>query len=555
VRSHRSTHVALVLFSLAGPAWGQVAEEQAAPEEARVVFRHDDLFTVRSQVGRLAPAARARAIEDRLADVPPSAARDVRVDERPGSSDLYAGSRFVMSVTGLDAAPTGRTRQQLAADYARNLREALEREAKGRSVRGVLVAILLTVFATAILALVLRFARTFFPALYARIRGWRGTRIRTIRLRGMELLSEDRAAASLVAAARGLRIAVVVAALALYTNSVLGFFPWTRGFARAVFRYVWDALAAVFFSIAGFLPNIVYILIIAALTRLALKAARLLAEQVGSGRMVFPGFYREWADPTYKITRFLVVALAGVVMFPYLPGSNSGAFKAVSLFLGVLFSLGSTSAVSNVVAGIVLTYMRPFSVGDRVKIAETTGDVIERNLLVVRIRTIKNVEITLSNAMVLAAHMVNYSAAARSGGLLLHTTVTIGYDVHWQRVTDLLTAAARGVEGLLESPPPFVLKTSLDDSYVSYELNAYTDRVQEMVTLTSRIHEAILDRFHEAGVEIMSPRQASIRAGRAAAIPQDPPLDDREPPAFRLEPVPPGASTADRGDPAPAPRR
>jgi len=513
----------LVVLSCAGLAAAQTAEEQPAPDEAKVVYRHDELFTVRSQVGRLAPAARARAIEDRLASVPPAAAREVRVEERPGSSDLYAGTHFVMSVTGPDAAPTGRTRQQLAADYARNLREALEREAKGRSLRGVLAAVLLTVLATAALALVLRLARRLFPQLYARLRAWQGTHVRTVRFRGMELLSEERATAVLVAAARGLRAVLVTLSIGLYANAVLGFFPWTRGFARAVFGYVWDAFVAVLAAIAGFLPNVAYILVIVVLTRLALRIARLLAEQVGAGRLLIPGFYREWADPTYKIARFLVIALAGVVMFPYLPGADSAAFKGVSIFLGVLFSLGSTSAVSNVVAGIVLTYMRPFSVGDRVQIAETTGDVIERNLLVVRIRTIKNVEVTLSNAMVLGAHMVNYSAAARSGGLLLHTRVTIGYDVHWRRVSELLVAAAGDVDGLRSSPAPFVLKTSLDDSYVTYELNAYTDRVQEMSALGSELHEAILDRFHEAGVEIMSPYQASVGQRTGAAIPREPP--------------------------------
>ncbi|MFO0585781.1 MAG: mechanosensitive ion channel [Anaeromyxobacter sp.] len=512
--------LAVLALAAAAAAAGQTAEDASAPEEAAVTYRHEVLFTVRAQVGRLAPAARATAIEGRLAELPPSAAGDVRVDERPGSSDLYAGSRFVMSVTGPDAAPTGRTRQQLAADYARNLRDALEREAKGRSVRGVLVAVLLTVLATAIFGLALRLANRGFPALYARLRGWQGTRVRTLGVQGMELLSAERATDVLVAAARGLRVVLTVAGSGLYLNAVLGFFPWTHGFARTVFGYVWDAVASVLLGIAGFLPNLVYIALIVFLTRLALKAGRLLADQVKSGRLALPGFYREWADPTYTIARFLVIAFAGVVMFPYLPGSDSSAFRAVSVFLGVLFSLGSTSAVSNVVAGVVLTYMRPFSVGDRVRIAETTGDVIERNLLVVRIRTIKNVEITLSNAMVLGAHMVNYSAAARAGGLVLHTTVTIGYDVPWTRVTELLVTAARGVEGLKDAPAPFVLTTSLDDAYVSYELNAYTDRVQEMAALESRLHAAILDRFHEAGVEIMSPQQATLRRAKGPAIPR-----------------------------------
>jgi small-conductance mechanosensitive channel len=527
----------LLLLAVVLPARGEVTEERAAPAEAPVLFRHEEIFRVRSQVGRLGPGERARAIQERLAELPPSAASEIRVEERSGSSDIHAGAAFVMSVTGLDAAPTGRTRQQLAADYARNLRVALEREGKGRSVRGVLVAILLTVVATALLGVVLRLCRSGFPVLYTRLRAWQGIRVRTLRVHGIEVLTAERATQALVAAARGLRVAVVVLAIAVYANAVLGFFPWTRGIARAVFVYVWGALTAVLAGIAGFLPNLVFIAIIVAVTRLVLKVARLLAAQVQAGNVVVPGFFREWADPTYKIVRFLVVAFALVVMVPYLPGSDTAAFKGVSIFLGVLLALGATSAVSNVVAGVVLTYMRPFSVGDRVKIAETVGDVVERNLLMVRVRTIKNVEVTLSNAMVLGAHVENYSAAGRSGGLVLHTTVTIGYDAPWRKVHELLVSAAESVEGILAVPRPFVLQTSLDDFSASYQLNAYTDRVRDMAILSSKLHEAIQDRFHEAGIEIMSPHFASIRDGNAVAIPAESLPDAYEPPSFRLERV------------------
>jgi small-conductance mechanosensitive channel len=514
----------ICLAGLAGIALGVAAAETEAehpspPTEVPVRFRQDELFWVRSQVGNLTPADRAQAIEQRLRELPPSAASEVRVEERGGSSDLYAGTRFVMSVTGLDAAPTGRTRQQLAADYAETLRGALTREGKGRSVRGVLVAVLLTVLATALLLLALRLLRQGFARLHARMRTWENTRIRTLRVQGLEVLSAERATDALIAASRLVRLALVALLVAVWANAVLGFFPWTRGVARTVLRYGWEAAATILGRIADFLPNLFYIAVIVVITRILLKAARLVASQVESGGLVFRGFYREWADPTYKIVRFLVVAFAAVVTFPYLPGSDSGAFRGVTIFLGVLFSLGSTSAVSNVVAGIVLTYMRPFAVGDRVRIAETTGDVIASNLLVVRIRTVKNHEVTLSNSMVLAAHIVNFSAAARGGGLILHTAVTIGYDTPWRKVHELLVSAAQGVDGILERPPPYVLQTALNDFHVSYELNVFTDRVQQSQDITSRLHQAIQDRFADAGVEILSPHFASLRDGNAVAVP------------------------------------
>ena len=249
-----------------------------------------------------------------------------------------------------------------------------------------------------------------------------------------------------------------------------------------------------------------------------------------------PGFYPEWADPTYKIVRFLVLAFSAIVIFPYLPGADSPIFQGVSVFLGVLFSLGSTSAIANVVAGVVLTYMRPFKIGDRVKIADTTGDIIEKTLLVTRVRTIKNVDVTIPNAMVLGSHIINFSSSAKDAGLILHTGVTIGYDVPWRKVHDLLIAAARATPGILKQPGPFVLQTGLDDSYVSYELNAYTDQPNIMANTYSELHQSIQDKFNEARVEILSPRYSALRDGNRSTVPEDHLPKSYQPPAFRIFP-------------------
>ena len=135
-----------------------------------------------------------------------------------------------------------------------------------------------------------------------------------------------------------------------------------------------------------------------------------------------PRILAEWAEPTYQIVRVLVIALAVVMAFPFIPGSDSSAFQGVSIFIGFIFSLGSTSVVANIIAGVVLTYTRSFHPGDRVKIADTVGDIIERSLLVTRIRTIKNVEITIPNSMILSSHVINYSKSSKEMGLILNTT-------------------------------------------------------------------------------------------------------------------------------------
>jgi small-conductance mechanosensitive channel len=261
----------------------------------------------------------------------------------------------------------------------------------------------------------------------------------------------------------------------------------------------------------GYLPNFFFLLVLFLVTRYALKLLRFFFRETERGRMVFPGFYPDWAMPTFKLVRLIVIALALVVAFPYLPGSTSPAFQGISIFLGVLVSLGSTSAVANMVAGVILTYMRSFKVGDFVKIQETQGLVVGCGLLVTRIRTPKEEVVTIPNASVLATHVVNYSSRAREGGVILHSAVTIGYDAPWRQVHALLLSAAERTEGVLKSPAPFVLQNSLDDFYVTYELNAFTATPEVMPQIFSDLHKNIQDSFNEYGVQIMSPNYIADR--------------------------------------------
>jgi small-conductance mechanosensitive channel len=248
----------------------------------------------------------------------------------------------------------------------------------------------------------------------------------------------------------------------------------------------------------------------------------------------WPGFYPEWAMPTSKMAELVILAFALVIIFPYLPGSDSPAFKGVSIFLGVLFSLGSTSAVANVIAGVILTYTRAFRIGDRVQIADTVGDVIAKTLLATQVRTIKNVVITVPNSLVLGSHIINFSTSANGRGLILHATVTIGYDAPWRQIHALLIAAAEATSDILNEPRPFVLQTSLDDFYVSYQINAFTDQPGKMAAIYSGLYQNIQDKFNEAGVEIMSPHYAAVRDGNSTAIPETYLPANYKPPGFRL---------------------
>ena len=243
--------------------------------------------------------------------------------------------------------------------------------------------------------------------------------------------------------------------------------------------------------------------------------------EIQEGRLTLHGFYPDWGAPTGKLVRLLILSATAVVIFPYLPGSNSPAFRGISVFLGVLLSLGSTSAVSHGVAGTILTYMRSFNVGDFVRIGDTVGEVVERNLLVTRMCTQKNEIVTIPNGSVLGGVVLNYSAEARKNGVIFHTTVSIGYNSPWRKVHELLINAALSTQDVLKSPRPFVLQSNLQDFYVSYELNAFTGQPQNMQTIYSVLHQNIQDQFNEAGIEINSPHYTSLRDGNRMAIPDE----------------------------------
>lgn len=363
---------------------------------------------------------------------------------------------------------------------------------------------------------------------------WKETKIRSISIKNIELISADRTIEVLTFITKIFRFFLLIIATYIYITIIFSLFAFSKDWAEKLLNYVFNPLNTVLISFLEFLPNLFFIIVLVFVFRYVIKLVKFIFGEVERGTLDIPGFHKDWAQPTYKIVRFMILVLAAIIIFPYLPGSNSPFFQGISVFLGILFSLGSSSAIANIVSGVVLTYMRPFKIGDRVKIADTVGDVIEKTLLVTRVRTPKNVDITIPNAMVLNSHIVNFSSSAADIGLILHTTVTIGYDVPWKKTHELLIAAASDCDSILKEPKPFVLQTSLDDFYVAYELNAYTDQPSRMAAAYSELHSKIQDKFWEAGVEILSPHYGAMRDGNQTTIPEDYLPKDYQPPSFRL---------------------
>jgi small-conductance mechanosensitive channel len=472
-----------------------------------VTLGDQTLFDIRDIPG-LPAEQRAKAIVERIQKI----VEDPEIPVSTVTTSTYkqpitlitAGNALIMAVVDEDAVGEARTREQLAKEYAERLRLAIEKYRKDHRLAAILYGVLYTCLLTAALVTVLILLRKLQYRIDQRI--LRDiARTKGVQIQSFEIIRKEQVRAVLMGAVKFIRFFLILLILYVYVHTELSFFPWTRPIARRVLDYVLVPLAAIGRGVVGQIPSILFIVILAVIARYILKLLKLFFSGIERGTIKVSGFYPEWAKTTYKIVSFLVIAFFVVVAFPYIPGSESPAFKGISIFIGVLFSLGSQSWISNVMAGFTLTYRRAYKVGDRVKIADFTGDVLETRLLVTTLRTIKNEEIVVPNSMILNSHVINYSTEAKEKGLILHTPVTIGYDAPWRQIHALLLMAAEKTPELLREPPPFVLQKSLDDNYVTYELNVYTDNPQRMAGIYSELHKNIQDVFNEYGVQIMSP--------------------------------------------------
>ena len=310
------------------------------------------------------------------------------------------------------------------------------------------------------------------------------------------------------------------------------FLPWTKAYSLIFLGFILEPLKDFLNTLWFFIPNLLTIIVIVFITTLILRFFRFMRTEIEKGAIKISGFYPEWALPVFNIIRFLIWAFSIILIYPHLPGSDSKVFQGMSVFIGLLVSLTSASILGNLVAGFALTFTRAFQIGDRIRVGENVGDVIEKTMAVTKIRTIKNEIITIPNSKIQSSEVVNYSTLAGESGLIIHTTVTIGYDAPWRQVHQLLIDAAKATDQLMLSPEPFVLQNGLDDFYVSYQINAYTRNASKMAVILSDLHKNIQESFNNSGVEIMSPHYRALRDGNRIAMPDDHLPDSYTRPSF-----------------------
>lgn len=473
--------------------------------DGRVLFRLVGLPS-------LPAALRAEKVTERILEIAEDATFDPRriaTLESTHETRIVAGDRQVVRVLDADGDAEGVNRWVLAEIYEAAVREAIVSYRAARTPSALAASARQVALTTALFLVAVVLVRGLFRRFGAFLAERFGGRLRALRVGTYEVVRAEKMRAFVQRLVRTAETLVLFVAAFLFIERTLAALPWTRGLSSQLDDWLLAPFGMLARGLVEKLPDLVFLAVVFVLTRYLLRAVHLFFAAVGRGELELRGFDRDWAEPTFKLVRLAIVAVALVVAYPYIPGSSTAAFKGVSILTGVVFSFGSSSAIANLVAGYSLIYRRAFHEGDLVRIGDAEGIVTARRLQATHLTTFKNVEIVVPSSTIVSSEVQNYSALAETRGLLLHTTVGIGYETAWRQVESMLLEAARRTSGLRETPAPFVRQLGLGDFAVTYELNVACEDPRAMRDLYSQLHSHILDVFNEQGVQIMTPAYVS----------------------------------------------
>ncbi|HBH07473.1 MAG TPA: transmembrane ion channel [Flavobacteriales bacterium] len=501
----------------------QFSIEAEIEDTAWVVYHNDTLWPVYISLGSLSPSERATrttgVLKDLFVDAQELSKDQFEVQLKNNLLQITMYDKVIYSISKEDASLEGMPADELAVIYIDRIHTSFKPLVSFIDFQDLGLRLGKVVLIIIILTLTIRLIGWLFSKLKKYIYDQKEKRIKTITIQDFELITAQRIVRSLFFIIRLLKIAIIIFLVYLSLPAAFSIFPWTERLASELISYIIDPVTGFFWATVNYIPNLITIVVIVYIWRLIFSFLNYVAEEIAKEKLKIKGFYPEWSRPTLNILKVVLYALALIMIFPYLPGSDSPIFKGVSVFLGILLTLGSSSAISNAVSGLVLTYMRPYRIGDMVRVEDVTGVVAEKSLLVTRIKTPKQEMITIPNSKILSSNSLNYSnSVEENNSVVIYGQVSIGYDVPWSKVHELLINAADQTEGLEKKPEPFVLQKSLDDFYITYEINAYTQKVKEMPRIYSELFKHIQDNFNSADVEILSPHYRAVRDGNESTI-------------------------------------
>ena len=480
-----------------------------------VVVEEDTLFKIYAARGGHSALDRAETASEMITKIGHSGSlrRDsVYLLDNDTYIDIMYGDKVIMSVTEQDALWHATTPSILAETWMPIIADKITLLKAENSFWQILKRAALFVLVITLQYLVLKLINFLFRKLRREIIWLKVHKLKPLVIKDYELLNTKYLCRALIVLTRFLRYIVLIFFFIITVPILFSIFPQTESLALKIFHYIIDPVKMVVKAILEYIPNLFIIAIIWYCVRYIVKGLRYISDEIKSEKLKIAGFYSDWAEPTFNIIRFLLYAFMIAMIYPYLPGSESGVFQGVSVFVGLIVSLGSSSVISNFIAGFVITYMRPFKSGDFIKVNDTIGNVVEKTPFITRIRTIKNEIVTIPNSFITTSNTVNYSSSARQYGLIIHTMLTMGYDVPWRKVHQLLIDAALDTKGVLEHPTPFVLETELNDNYMCYQINAYIKDADDMPVIMSDLLQNIQDYFNGAGIELFAPHHFTTKS-------------------------------------------
>jgi small-conductance mechanosensitive channel len=438
-----------------------------------------------------------------------------------GATMISVGNRDIFAILPLDVNQlAGETQERKAADAVARLQQALaeavELRTPNRMLRATLLALGATLFVLGLFWLIARLHRV----LSLRLRSSAERRLERLASGDAQLVRVSRASDLLKYAITALSVVVALVLAYSWLTFVLRRFPYTRPWGESLRTFLFDRLSTLALKLVSIFPDLFTVLVIALAIRFTVRLVRAVFEAAEAGRITIPYVYPETAQTSRRLVTTLLWLLGLVAAYPYLPGSQTDAFKGVSVFVGLVISLGSSGIVNQMMSGLTMTYSRAVRIGDFVRLGDVEGMVTHLGALSTKVKTQRGEEVTIPNALVMSDVTTNYSKLSAREGVYVPTTLTIGYDTPWRQVQALLLLAANRTRGVREQPKPVVWQSALQDFYVQYTLMVCLERPHLRGPVLDALHGNIQDAFNEYGVQIMSPNYEADPEGRKVVPPE-----------------------------------
>jgi small-conductance mechanosensitive channel len=498
----------LSLLAVTAFATAQAENETVPGTGFPVVVESDTLFHIFTNKGGLSPSARAAQAEKNIIRIGKEFGTNpdsVTLLSEETFTDIIYKDKIILSVTDKDALWINSSREELAERYRREIVAALKVLKQEYGLARLIKCILLLILTILIQYVLIRLTNYGYRKLRSKTEQIKTRYIKPVYIKTYEFLSVARQEKLLILLFNILRHIFIAIQLIFSVLIIFSIFPQTETLAMQLFSYILNPLKKIAAGVISYIPNVFTIAIICMIFKYVNKGIAYLAGEIACERLKISGFYPDWAKPTHNLIRFLLYAFMIVLIYPYLPNSQSQIFQGVSVFLGLIVSFGSSSAIGNIVAGMIITYMRPFKLNDRIKINGIIGNVIEKTPIVTRILTLKNEIVTIPNSAVMNSQITNLSESARTKGLIVHLDITCGYETPWRQVHRLLIDAAEATDDVMQSPHPFVLEEGFNDANITYQINAYISDADKLVKVSSDLRQNIQDRFKKAEISILTP--------------------------------------------------